>query len=235
MGTVSSYRHVLHQTKAAHLQNHCRECGNRRTWLGLGIWVNNHMQELVWVCFKKHVDFSVFSHTPCYSFRATWSRTEFPNWEIRPSDKPRRYKNVKEQWKTLKNGCKKLESELRTGSSSDRSAQLIFLHVLKIHHICMAKSFMFQVTLKENLSTIHSSRPLECETLAMGAHLLLTVISLFKSHKAWTKNGPMMSHVTCLKSRLEMLAGWLQTGLNSCTARITTKFNLEPWLSYTYH
>jgi len=177
MGTVSSYRHVLHQTMAAHLQNHCRECGNRRTWLGLGIWVNNHMQELVWVCFKKHVDFSVFSHTPCYSFRATWSRTEFPNWEIRPSDKPRRYKNVKEQWKTLKNGCKKLESELRTGSSSDRSAQLIFLHVLKIHHICMAKSFMFQVTLKENSSTIHSSRPLECETLAMGAHLLLTVIS----------------------------------------------------------
>ena len=70
-----------------------------------------------------------------------------------------------------------------TGSSSDRSAQLIFLHVLKIHYICMAKSFMFQVTLKENHPQ-KCSRPLECETLAMGAHLLLTVISLFESHKA---------------------------------------------------
>ena len=55
----------------------------------------------------------------------------------------------------------------------------------------MAKNFMFQVTLKKKSST-KCSRPLECGTLAMGAHFLLTVISLFKSHKAWAKNGPMM-------------------------------------------
>ena len=168
-----------------------RECGNRRTWLGLGNCVSNHIQELVWVCFKKHVGFSVFSHTPCYSFRTTWSQTEFPNWEIRPSHKPKRYKDLENSGKHWKMVVKKSESELQTGSSSDRSAQLIFLHVLNIHHICMAKNFMFQVTPKKKSST-KCSRPLECETLAMEAHFLLTVISLFKSHKAWAKNGPMM-------------------------------------------